>query len=779
MKPKIGILTNFTGADETFSLVSVARIQAEIFHRANYRVIIFVSENFTSVHKTGIWSGKQVEIRKVGNHGEPAENILEKLRRDIADIDVVLCHDLVFLAQNHKWGSAIRQLAKETDVAWIHWQHSRGDGNVEPCENSWYAYPNEGDLAHLAKLNGTTIERTQYIPHPLDFNYLDWPDLAIEIAEETRHPFVDVAAILPTRMDRQKQVERVIRLMAGFQRAGKSVSLIVADAFATGERFIQYRKDLQALAREQDVDDRVHFLSERYEECMVSTPRPVVKALMEMSNLFIQPSNAETSSLVAMEAALAGNLLVINADFPPIHHLYKKALALPFGSVLEDTKYYRHIRLADGTEQKVEDPQTFWDDQALRTVLPVLESQVSMVVKRQQLLDRWPSRVFKNHLEPLVNKVYKTMGRDKRDDITGDYKYFDPEVTAIITTLDNARILERQIPILLSECGLVIVVNNGSRDETREVLEANAHPRLEVIHRENNGAGPGRNAGLDLWAERTPYTLMVDGGILPPINGVHLLKTYLVHHPEAYIISPEVATCFTTDWNEATQVVNDSIPDLTFWQRCLSSTAYCLCRASAWDGLRFSEDGPYGEPGWGVDDNDMAYRWNEAEIVHHEFTHETSGWKLYRRASGSFKRLFEETGVWPNGYGSVYEARNVKCFQDWWRYHRMLYGFLQTPTKSHVFYDPKMPEFAKEVKRIHEEDRNAEIVVKDVTDPEALLWLDTFALRWEWGDTAITPDGKIIRRGADYPEELWSGNVVRDREPVGEEVIEYDLATPA
>jgi len=44
-------------------------------------------------------------------------------------------------------------------------------------------------------------------------------------------------------------------------------------------------------------------------------------------------------------------------------------------------------------------------------------------------------------------------------------------------------------------------------------------PGVSYINRENLGAGPGRNAGLDLWAGSTPYTLMVDGGILPPIVG--------------------------------------------------------------------------------------------------------------------------------------------------------------------------------------------------------------------------------------------------------------------
>jgi hypothetical protein len=361
----------------------------------------------------------------------------------------------------------------------------------------------------------------------------------------------------------------------------------------------------------------------------------------------------------------------------------------------------------------------------------------------------------------------------------------DPEVTAIITTLDNLPLLQRQIDILTAECGQVIVVNNGSKDGTKEWLDDNPTPGVLTIHRENLGAGPGRNAGLALWDEHpTSYTLMVDGGILPPVGSVMQLKSYLINHPEAYVISPEVATCFTTEESEATLIAPPLAPDLKcFWQRCLSSTAFALCRSSAWV-TRFSEEGPYGEPGWGVDDNDMAYRWDDLEIVHHEFTLEAAGWKLYRRASGSFKRIFEETGISANQYGSVYERRNVKCQQDWRKYHAALYGRAGVPTASYIIRDVPMPEFAKLVKRLHNEDSNCEIIVESDYDPEVTRWLDTFALRWPWGDTTIDPDGKILHRGVDYPEEIWSGDVVRNRGPLVDALIidsveAYGLANAA
>jgi hypothetical protein len=282
---------------------------------------------------------------------------------------------------------------------------------------------------------------------------------------------------------------------------------------------------------------------------------------------------------------------------------------------------------------------------------------------------------------------------------------------------------------------------------------------MKNIIRFNFGAGPGRNAGLSLWEQNpTPYTLMVDGGILPPIGGVAMLKDYLLHHPDVSVISPEIASCFTTDETDATIRVSGTI-ETGFPQRMLSSTAYCLCRGDAWR-VKFSEEGPYGEPGWGVDDNDMAYRWDAAGVIHHDFTNSVSGWKLLRLSSGSHNRLFKETGIYPTQYGNVYEKRCVKLRQDWGG----------TPSTSYIIHDIKMPDFARLVKALHDKDAGCEVLASDY-DPLVIRWLDIFGLRQPWGDTAIGLDGKILHRGVEVAEEFWSGDVVRNRGPKSENVI--------
>jgi len=765
---RVGVLTSFTGADQAYSLVNVVRVQIDSLKQGGYLPVLYAATELKE------WPG--VEVRRIAPNNANADKIYKGMLDQFNDVSVVLCHDIVFLSQHKEWAEALRKFVGErSDITWLHWQHSRGGHSpIEPIPNSHFCYPNKGDLPHVAEINSTDLEHVHYVPHPLDYEYLGWGELAIRIADDYDFYNVDVAMLLPTRLDEQKQVDKVIRLFAGLKRAGASVCLLIADAYATGERFVRYKEKCQKIATEEGLTKREFaFLGDEYNQCHYSTPRETVKALLEMSNLFVQASNAETSSLVVMEAALAGALCIINADFPPIHHLYGSALTLPFGSIFEDTKYYRHITQADGEIVRVEDPQRFWDDEARNTVLPVLNGQSSLKLKRQQLRDRWPSRVFNEYMEPLIKKAGHEHLRP-----TGD-----KDVTAIVTTLDNLPLLKRQIPALMLEVGRIIVVDNGCQDGSSEWLDT--VQGIEVVHRENLGAGPGRNAGLDLWMSGeyvSEYVMMLDGGILPPLGGVAAMRDYLIRHPDVDVISPEVASCFTTDESNASLTIENIPDDCTFVQRCLSGTAYCLTRSRAWDGLRHSEVGPFAKPGWGADDNEMSYRWNDAGILHHDWTIK-AGYQLYRRASGSFARLYKETGIWPNQYGSVYEQRNCKLFQDYPGYHRPL--MFQWPgeiEKSYILEGLEYPELAQKIKDIHDGHKKEpyEIIVMTTgsgysLSDKTLDWIQTHRYRWHWGNVVIATDGEIIHKNGENSN-LWTGDFLVDTEPRGEpvRVLEYE-----
>ena len=333
-------------------------------------------------------------------------------------------------------------------------------------------------------------------------------------------------------------------------------------------------------------------------------------------------------------------------------------------------------------------------------------------------------------------------------------------VKAVITPLDNLPMLKEQVHILRDEpLSEIIIVNNGSEDGTTEWVADQSS--LTIVNRENFGAGPGRNAGLDK-AHKPDYYLLLDGGIRPLRGSVAAMLAYLNRHPEVDIISPEIATCFTTDERAAHRRMSQVDDKTAFPQRALSSTAYALCRARAWDGLRFSEEGPFGQAGWGVDDNEMACRWNEAGIVHHDF----NGIKVYRRQSGSFARLFRETGIWPTQYGSVYEQRNVMLAQTYPQYYDPTWCKTKLELSCILVGQDDYPAFAERIKALHEElvDVPHEVIfVDNASIDQTQWWLDTFALRWHWSNTTIDAQNGQILRLTEQKEliPVWTGNVVR------------------
>jgi glycosyltransferase involved in cell wall biosynthesis len=75
-----------------------------------------------------------------------------------------------------------------------------------------------------------------------------------------------------------------------------------------------------------------------------------------------------------------------------------------------------------------------------------------------------------------------------------------PQVSVIMPTRNRAALLARSIDSVLAQTFRdfeLIVVNDASTDQTRELLAGIADPRLRVLHREQNrGAAAARNAGI-------------------------------------------------------------------------------------------------------------------------------------------------------------------------------------------------------------------------------------------------------------------------------------------
>jgi len=347
-------------------------------------------------------------------------------------------------------------------------------------------------------------------------------------------------------------------------------------------------------------------------------------------------------------------------------------------------------------------------------------------------------------------------------------------IAAVITSLDNLFVLKEQSDILRADplVDKIIVVSNGSTDGTNEWLET--QPDLVSVIRDNDGAGPGRNAGLDA-AGACDYYLMLDGGIRPLQGGTGRMLEYLESHPEADVIGVEIPD-FETDYHKAWRRWPWKIEDNhTYVNTRLSHTAYCLARFRAFDGLRFCEEGPFGQPGWGADDDEMCYQWNEAGISIHVVScqcnhgHACTGVHPYRRGSGSFRRLYKETGVWPNQHGSVYEQRVVWLQHHWPQYQPGVQwgepwltvivraGALGSAIQMVKYAHDRLR--ARRFARPYQHVFNPYSVVLWAKDaqPDVLAWAETVHLRQHHGDTIVVNGGDIVRRNLGN-EATWTGD---------------------
>lgn len=335
---------------------------------------------------------------------------------------------------------------------------------------------------------------------------------------------------------------------------------------------------------------------------------------------------------------------------------------------------------------------------------------------------------------------------------------------AIITTMDNLPLLKVQLPILRDDPLIteIIVVNQGSLDGTEAFLAEQED--VIAINKENDGAGKGRNAGIDA-AGQFDYALFLDGGMRPLRPGIEPMVDWMQEHPECDVLGLAWHD-LETDVSKAWRRWPRPVAEMNVYQyRMLSLTNYCLTNARAWDDIRFTEEGPFGEAGWGADDDELAYQWREAGVN----VYAIEGAAAYRRGSGSFSRLFKETGIWPNQYGSNYEQR-VVWLQHNWPQHMPGQQWGEPWLTVVVKAQDSIQDTATLIKAAHERLRERRFGGdwSQVWNPYSIvLWLngDSDELR-QWaesrhlhqhhGDTILL-DGHVVRRGPET-EAAWAGD---------------------
>ncbi|HYN82266.1 MAG TPA: hypothetical protein VES88_12240 [Gemmatimonadaceae bacterium] len=358
----VAVITTFVELFEAFSLCNVVSTQLQMLRHNGHHVTFVAGDGFMS---QGAYAHPAIEqirlpVLHVTHESDLADRpaafrsdvdfVKGRLRPAIERCDVAITHDILYLLQHLAYNIACRELALEfPNVRWLHWIHSAAEAHVDfprgdprrarftPFPFGTIVYPNRTDAFRVAQQFGLPEDAVAVVPHAIDIaECYGFHPLTRAMVEHFGLERPDVLSVYPTRLDRGKQAERAVRLFAEIKRAGASVALVIANFHSTGERFVRYREEISAeAARLGLTPNEVVFTSNlpplpgmpgpAMTRTAIELPHQVVQDLFRLTNVYVHPSASETYSLVCQEAAIAGNLLVLNEDFPAMRELYGDA----------------------------------------------------------------------------------------------------------------------------------------------------------------------------------------------------------------------------------------------------------------------------------------------------------------------------------------------------------------------------------------------------------------------------------------------------------------------
>lgn len=421
---KVAIIAPFYEYDEAYSLCGVVKNQLEMLLRNDIDVTLLVNKGFKA---GGVFAQVElVEMPHVINENEfngpamPMEfdncvNIMyEALKEALKDIDICLTHDLILQNAYLVHHVAARRIAAESKIWWLNWVHSAskpmhsGLAATErlslgtPFNNSFVVYPNDGDIKRVAVNYGVSEDQVKVIPHPIDiYDYFGFDAAAIDLCERFRLLDSDILSIYPVRLDRGKQPHLIIEIFAALNAMGQNAKLLIVDFHSSGGDKVKYRSEMMAQINRLGLTGKVHFASSVYGGDSITNN--AIANLFSISNVFFLTSTSETYSLIAQEAAIAGNLLVLNYDFPPLRSIYGYApYYFPFSSSInaltgEDGETTTKITNRDGFFQII-----------ARNVIHELSTNRALSLRTHLRKTRNIQAVYDKYLGPLLhNCVYR------------------------------------------------------------------------------------------------------------------------------------------------------------------------------------------------------------------------------------------------------------------------------------------------------------------------------------------------------------------------------------
>ena len=357
---KITILTNFANFNPGYSLTGIVQDQCRMLHKYGHDVSVVVLETFKgdSLFPEGEPQVKLLKKMPFGHlidytsqndltddHKKLADKISEMLKEELSDCDIVLTHDLIFTGWNLPHAVGIKLASPSLpNVRWLHWVHS-----VPTTANDWWnirAYgknhrvisPTQSNRILVAQQYRSTLDSVRVIPHIKDIRtFFDFNEDTCKFIDGYPGALrADIVNVYPAGTDRlsAKGVDTVISIMGNIKKKGFSVCLVCANQWSH-----QKQEDIniyKSLAESEGLVPGHDFIftSEWDEKYKDGLPKHILRELMQLSNLFIFPTQEESFGLVAPEVVLAsGAFCVLNKSLEMMMEVHGvNALFCDFGS---------------------------------------------------------------------------------------------------------------------------------------------------------------------------------------------------------------------------------------------------------------------------------------------------------------------------------------------------------------------------------------------------------------------------------------------------------------
>jgi GT2 family glycosyltransferase len=238
----------------------------------------------------------------------------------------------------------------------------------------------------------------------------------------------------------------------------------------------------------------------------------------------------------------------------------------------------------------------------------------------------------------------------------------DISLESVRALVAEARMLRR-----LGHEPFLCVCDNGSTDGTPEALgELDAEidiPHKFIFNRENMGSSVARNQIIDYMTREcgADYLLFMDGDIeVVPFSSLAMLR-HMENHGRLLGCVGADSYNHTTERARSRHCLFSLAGHQLETTNLVAWTQYGLFRREVFeDGVRFDESAPFDQPGWGFEDNDLAFQMELKGYANHRFFGMTY---LHRNVHSSL-RIMGQRGI---DAAAVYALRKQYILDKWSR----------------------------------------------------------------------------------------------------------------